>query len=144
MIRVNVAEGLGPEWAARLDGLERFRAPVCEAATTRIDGRMLPHEFLRTGEGYLKVDALHHHDDHFFPGCQDIAWDYAAAEIEFGFTDLVSKTVQTRLPFYLVAYLSYRVGYCSMAAESGSDTEKFRLMAGGYAARLRDEIDRLC
>jgi hypothetical protein len=48
-----------------------------------LDGRMLPHEWLITEAGYKKTDALDHHDDHFFPGAQDIAWDLAGAAVEF-------------------------------------------------------------
>src|SRR5205814_2160863 len=98
----------------------------------------------RTQHGYVKTDTLDHHDDHFFPGCQDIAWDIAAAMSEFGWTEPMIEAVKPQLPFYLVAYLSYRLGYCSMAARSGPDGAEFRTLAGRYAARLRDEIDRLC
>ena len=106
------------------------------AATVAVDGRMLPHEWIRTREGFLKTDALDHYDDHFFPGCQDIAWDVAGAIVEFGmsheqaaeFSELyLAKQQETnwaqRLRFHMLAYLAYRAGYARMAQESlgGSD-----------------------
>ena len=145
MVRVNVEEALGPSWRDRaLSALQHCRSAAQDGGTVEIDGRMLPHEWLETAQGYLKTDSLDHFDDHFFPGCQDIAWDVAAAVIEFGFSDFVTRQMQPRLPFYSVAYLSYRLGYCSMAASSSPDGTSFRTLADGYAARLRHEIDRLC
>jgi hypothetical protein len=144
MMRVNVQEALGTDSAARLETLERYRSAVCDSSTVAIDGRMLPYEFVRTDRGYLKTDALDHYDDHFFPGCQDIAWDMAAVCAEFGSYDFAPPHIQSRMPFYLLAYLSYRLGYCSMAANSGPDATKFRTRADQYASRLEHEIDRLC
>ncbi|MGH9632663.1 MAG: hypothetical protein ACRD7E_30525 [Bryobacteraceae bacterium] len=110
--------------------------PVIEQrTTTAIDGRMLPHEWLSTDDGYRKTDALDHHDDHFFPGCQDIAWDLAGAAIEFRLEpdareELLERflfkqedrTLSRRLDFYMAAYLAYRIGYAKMAVDSLSGT----------------------
>ena len=63
---------------------QRVEAPQ-EGVVVAGDGRMLPHEWIETRSGYVKTDALDHHDDHFFPGCQDIAWDIAGASVEWSF-----------------------------------------------------------
>ena len=110
------------------------------------DGRMLPQEWLETGEGYRKTDGLDHHDDHFFPGCQDIGWDIAGAAVEWGFPvqALLDRylrlqpdaSLPSRIDFYLTAYKAYRFGYCTMAAESlggTSDGYQYSLLARKYA-----------
>ena len=61
---------------------QKMEAPQ-EGVVVAIDGRMLPHEWLETRMAIVKADALDHHDDHFFPGCQDIAWDIAGASVEW-------------------------------------------------------------
>lgn len=150
-IRVNVLEGLGAEWASRLGQLDAGEAPACA-----IDNRMFPHEWLRTESGYLKTDGVDHHDDHFLPGPQDIAWDVAAAQIEFGMSAAggVSfarryaeisgdRTIAARLPFYRRAWLAFRLGYSDMAAGAlggTPDGERFNRLRAGYAALLRREL----
>ncbi|HYC31465.1 MAG TPA: hypothetical protein VEB59_04205, partial [Gemmatimonadales bacterium] len=123
-----------------------------------LDGRMLPHEWLRGPRGHLKVDALDHHDDHFFPGPRDIAWDLAGTCVEFGLDDSVASeligryrrlsrdhTIEARLPAHALAYLAFRTGYAAMSAESlrGSpDGERFRTLTEAYRSRLRGELAR--
>lgn len=143
MIRTNVREGLGPEWARTLERLEQYREAACGRSTAEIDGRLLPHEFLRTPAGYVKTDTLDNYDDHFFPGCQDICWDVAGASVELGCSELEMMAPPECLPFYKVAYLSYRLGYCTLAAQSGWDAELFHAQACNYRRLLRDELDRL-
>src|SRR5205814_4564754 len=75
MARVNVAIAAGVELPAS------FRLE-CERPAI-MDGRMLRHEWIRTPRGeLLKVDAVAHGDDHFYPGPADVAWDLAGAAIE--------------------------------------------------------------
>jgi hypothetical protein len=144
MIRVNT----GIECAASAPEIE-------DANVIAIDGRMLPHEWLRTSSGWRKADALDHHDDHFFPGCQDIAWDIAGAAIEFGFDAeaLASRYLVLRpdphllkrLPFYSTAWLAYRIGYCTMAEESLVDSRdglRFRRLRRRYTAALEPAATR--
>ena len=156
MIHVNTAEGLGAPWAEKLDWLKTLRSAVYRSSTVAIDGRMLPHEWLVTPGGYVKTDGLDHHDDHFFPGCQDIAWDLAGSCVEFGLgreaqAYLISayqaivpdKSVMQRLQFYVIAYLSYRLGYVTLAARAlgaCDDTEKFTALATHYTSLLRRAI----
>ncbi len=107
-----------------------------------LDGRMLPHEWIQTPEGYLKTDALDHHDDHFFPGCQDIAWDIAGAMVEFQMSEEEGECFSSaylsrcpepdwskRLQFHTLAYLAYRIGYVHMAQESLGDSDEARRFA---------------
>ena len=123
--------------------------PDADSKTVAVDGRMLPHEWIRAPYGWVKTDSLDHHDDHFFPGCQDIAWDIAGAAVEFGFDPAIlagrylrvmfDATLTARLPFYTTAYLAYRTGYCTLAAETLGDTpdgRRFRQLLGKYTSLL--------
>jgi hypothetical protein len=157
MLRTNVREGLGEEWLAQVDGFERLRSVLESASTVAVDGRLLPHEWIRNPEnGFIKTDALDHHSDHFFPGCQDIAWDVAGAAVEFSmpagtvacFTDRFAREapdpgIRKRLPFYLAAYCAYRLAYAARASEvlAGSpDGRRFESLAATYATRLREAL----
>jgi hypothetical protein len=132
--------------------LERFRTPATSARPVAIDGRMLPHEWMLTAAGYLKADSLDHHDDHFMPGCTDIAWDLAGASIEFGLTPRETRhlvetysalsgdrEVEMRLPFFRIAYLAFRLGYATVAQNTVDDPEeaaRFAALATRYRARI--------
>jgi hypothetical protein len=154
MIGVNVAEGLRD---SQLDNLvSRLPAEAWAERTVALDGRMLAHEWIRTPAGYLKVDAMDHHDDHFFPGCQDIAWDLAAATFELGLGRegrdylldryrLLSRdeTIADRIHPYAIAYLAFRFGYASLAATVLGETpdgSRFAADARWYADLLRSEL----
>ena len=157
MLRVNVGEGLGEPWAGRLLRTAAFAAAPAGAAAA-IDGRMHPHEFLRTPGGLLKCDAVDHHADHFYPGPQDAAWDLAGAAAEWGldaegrarlaarYAALTGDAdVRHRLPFHSLAYLASRLGYVMLAAESlrgSEDGRRFRFEVRRYAELLRRAIRR--
>ena len=143
MILVNVREGLGPEWLPCLSSLEELRSELCARSTVKIDGRLIPYEFVETKQGYVKTDTLDHHDDHFFPGCQDIAWDVAGAAIEFGLPQVETKVSRKCLGYYKIAYLSYRLGYCLMASASGYDQSGFQALSERYRSQLRYELGHL-
>jgi hypothetical protein len=121
-------------------------APV-DGVVVAGDGRMLPQEWLQTSSRYVKTDAVDHHDDHFFPGCQDIAWDIAGAAVEWGFpvealTDRylrlqADSSLRSRLAFYVTAYKAYRLGYCTMATETlgdSADGRRFRDLIPKYGS----------
>jgi hypothetical protein len=120
-------------------------ALIEDGVVVELDGRMLPHEWI----GSLKTDALDHYNDHFFPGCQDIAWDIAGACVEFGLPDeaLVDRylaiendrTLRRRLQFYRTAYLAYRIGYVDMARQAlgdSADGPRFGALKNFYMAAL--------
>ena len=159
MLSVNVAQGIGKPWAAILERLERFRPVVEAAGTVAVDGRMLPHEWLRTADGWVKTDGVDHHDDHFWPGCQDPAWDLAAVITEFRLRgkpgawllesyvrESGDRSLAQRIPFYLTAYMGYRLGYATMGARAlGASPDAGRLMrqATDYALPLPGLIRRV-
>ena len=129
-----------------------------DAPAAAIDGRMLPHEWIRTRTGFLKTDALDHSADHFFPGTQDPAWDLAAAEGEFDLNQGAAETlvadyvrssgdreISRRLPFYRAAYAAFALGYADFAAQSlrGSpDAARFVARRARFVERLRAALGR--
>ncbi len=95
MIQVNTREALGDAASSTVTRFMRTRA-VFDDRPVALDGRMLPHEWLRSGETLIKTDATDHHDDHFFPGAQDIAWDVAATAVEFRLDDRAERYLLER------------------------------------------------
>jgi len=154
MVATNVTEALGSEAAHQ--ALARLEATPHDVGPTMLDGRMFPHEWIRTAAGFRKVDAVDHGDDHFYPGPQDIAWDVAATCVEFDLSAELQDafleeyrrasgdgTVVRRLPGFAVAYLAFRVGYASLAGEqlgASPDGARFRADAAVYRARLTREL----
>lgn len=161
MVRSNLAATLGEAWS---DAADVLAAPALERAepAVALDGRLLAHEWLRTAGGYRKTDAVDHHDDHFYPGAQDIAWDVAAATVELAprpgqAAQLVRRyralsgdeRITARLPFYQLAYLAYRLAYTTAAASAlggTADGERFAREMRRYGAllhaRLRAHVPR--
>jgi hypothetical protein len=165
MIRVNLSEAdetspCGERWfrpAGLMHAVDELGAAAARFAEPRvaIDGRLLPHEWIRSESAAtppVKVDATDHHVDDFFPGCRDSAWDVAGAVEEFeldassaqAFVDRYrstsgDRTIAHRLPFYRAAYLAYRMGYATLASESVRDeTERERFTRA--AARYRRSL----
>jgi len=150
MLRTNLAEGLGEE---SIPAFEPLLSGSWTERPVRLDARMQPHEWLRTESGYVKTDAFDHHDDHFLPGSQDIAWDLAGASLEMEL-DADSRrfmveryqrlsgdwSITQRLPYYTVAYLAFRLGYTVLAGEvlgeSSSDGRRFLRQAARYRLLL--------
>ncbi len=131
----------------------RLRVERCVIA----DGRMQPHEWIRSEDGgILKTDAVSHGDDHFFPGPCDIAWDLAGAIVEWEmdernaaeflqrYCELSGDDPRLRLKDYLLAYAVFRMGWSKMAmqASAGSfdeqllrrDCERYRAVASRLGA----------
>jgi hypothetical protein len=158
MTRFNATEGLGEEAAAGTAWMEAMRPAVEARPAIAGDGRMLPQEWLRTADGVLKCDGTDHHDDHFWPGPQDLAWDLSGATVEFGLgpaarerllSDVVARSgdrgLREVLPFYETAYLAWRLGYTSLAAETlgaGDDGRRMARDRDRYAALLRAALER--
>lgn len=133
-----------------LAALELAHPPGLSLAVERPvipDARMMPHELLGAPAGVLlKVDAGSHGDDHFLPGPTDIAWDLAAAIVEWRM-DAAARLyllqryhrasgdhAAPRLHPYIVAYAASRLALTRMAegALRGSDE----------APRLVRDLDR--
>jgi hypothetical protein len=154
MITVNVAEGLQRPFEGTLRDL--LPASSWVERPVALDGRMLVHEWVRTPQEILKLDAMDHHDDHFFPGCQDIAWDVAAAVFELDLegqrrSHLVNRYrklsgdsgITHRLHHYAIAYLSFRLGYATLATNvlgNTADGKRFTAQAQKYARLLASEL----
>ena len=155
MICVNISEGLAERCRVAGERLIARDGANLEAATAAVDGRLMPHEWLRSAEGLFKTDAVDHADDHFFPRDQDIAWDVAGFCAEFRLNRqeeaeiaqaVAHATGDRRLPlrmrFYAVAYRAYQLGYAQQAAMAlghAPDAERFRRRG----RRLRDELRTL-
>ena len=122
----------------------------------RTDNRLDRHEWLRLSSGrLLKTDALDHHSAHDLIGCQDMTWDIAGATIEFGLDGreadaLVAGTERASarhvdrelLEFYRTAYLAFRLGQASLAAQTcasgAAEIMRLRAAAERYAAELQE------
>ena len=155
MITVNVAEGLHRPFEATLR--EVLPASGWVERPVALDGRMLVHEWVRTPREFLKLDAMDHHDDHFFPGCQDIAWDVAAAVFELDLEEQSrsyfiaryrrlsgDRGIARRLHHYAIAYLSFRLGYATLATSvlgKTADGIRFTGQAQRYARLLASELN---
>lgn len=143
------------DMAARNGGV-RCAKSTLDAPEIAVDGRMLPHEWLSAGQHLFKADSLDHHDDDFFPGSRDIAWDVAGMIAEFNlrpaaasrFVDRYAaasgdRTIAQRLPFYQCVYLCYRIGYASLAAETligTGDGVRFTRLAERYRRSLESHV----
>lgn len=152
----NITLGLGQDWAQKAARLEEMKGVYAGGAPVEVDGRMLPVEWLLTKKGYKKADTLDHHSDQFFPSSQDISWDLASAIIEFDMNPMeqhyfLSKysavardaVSRDRVRLYMIAYLAFRLGYASFAADELAETHegpRFKNLAWRYAARLKREI----
>jgi hypothetical protein len=141
MVETNLRElDAGAEGTERVThALEDVRPMLRAARIAELDARMLPHEWIAPDAGAstaVKVDALDHHGDHFFPGPQHPAWDLAAAVVEFDgsreWTDVLLRAFESSggdrearrlLPFYTLAYAAFRAGYATL---SGLDRARAR------------------
>jgi histidinol-phosphate phosphatase family protein len=157
--RYNIQEGLGEQWADRATAGLKQAGHLLDGRAVRHDGRMLPHEWVVSAGSVCKTDALDHHDDHFYPGPANVAWDLAGAEIELGldrsrrhallarYAELSGdEQAARRLPFYRVLYLATRLGYSTLAAGStaGSDDgRRFKQLSQRYRRALRVAIPAL-
>lgn len=152
----NITLGLGQDWAQKAARLENMMVVYAGGAPVEVDGRMLPVDWLLTKNGYKKADTLDHHSDQFFPSVQDISWDIASAIIEFDMNPMeqhyfVSKysalakdaVSRDRLRLYMIAYLAFRLGYASFAADELAATPegmRFKNLVWRYSTRLKREI----
>jgi hypothetical protein len=162
MVRVNVTEALGEDASvAALDIVEASAAPGCDMPAAG-DGRMAPHEWIRTPEGRLvKTDAGGHEVDHTWIGAQPLPWDVAGTMLEwnlFGdraaafledFESRCGVRVEDSLPGYLVAYAAHRLGQCRFFGEAERDPVERRILeraCEGWRERLLrllgDQSDR--
>ena len=152
MAVTNASQGLGSWTVGAIERLSTA-ARQFEEPRAAVDGRMLPHEWIAADERLVKMDALDHHDDDFWPGCRDIAWDVAGTIVEFDFSQQAAsyfvnayeresgdRTIGRRLPFYQCAYLCYRQGYAALAADTLGDSTEGRAFTA-LRQRYRRSLD---
>ncbi len=139
MLRFNTQEEFGVELNGAL-------GPLHTDNPLLVDGRMQPHEWVRTRSGeIMKCDVASHGDDHFFPGpATDIAWDIAGAITEWdmdraaadylvsAYLRRTGDDARSRLRPFLLAYAVFRMAYCKMAAEAMRDSEEERRLLRDY------------
>ncbi len=157
MIYINVKEGLGEKWCKCLEKFTPETSSLYEEAAVAIDGHMMPHDFLKTSNGIVKVDHIEHHSDQFFHGVQNICWDIAGFFVEFEldsrkrehflehFTSIDSFVLK-RQRFFDIAYLAFRLGYVSLAADSlrgEQDAGGFEKLKKKYCTMLKNELSEL-
>lgn len=157
MIYTNVKEGMGENWCRCLEKFTPETSSLYEEVAVAIDGRMMPHDFLKTGDRFVKVDHIEHHSDQFFHGVQNICWDIAGFFVEFeldrrkrehfleNFTS-IDSFVNKRQQFFNIAYLAFRLGYVSLAADSlkgEPDAGRFEKLRKKYCTMLKNELTEL-
>lgn len=154
MIKINVIKALGNEWESCLVSLQSFNSKGFEENIVEIDGRMLPYEWIKTKDSFIKTDSIHHHTDHLLPGSIDIAWDIAGTIVEFHLDSEDAEYLlkeysrlsgdplpKERLHFFLIAYLAFRLGYSCFASErlgNSLDGRKFKWLSNYYSSMLKD------
>lgn len=122
------------------------------------DGRLAPHEWVRTASGQLqKLDCAGHQSDHTAIGSQPLAWDIAGAMVEWQATGDAAKTllaaVQEGRPkhyadillrFYRAAYAAFWLGMCAMGEGTAkSDPAELRRLQDAtnlYRDALKREL----
>jgi hypothetical protein len=156
MLRFNVEHEFGVE-------IDAERQELCPSCPVIVDGRMQPHEWIVSSDGFVKVDAWSHGNDHFFPGPTDIVWDLAGAAVEWRLgrdaTEFLASEfrrrsgddVSDRFAAYVLAYSVFRLGYCKMAMTTveGSPEQRrleaacrhYREVAAQSLTRLRQPAE---
>lgn len=141
MLYANTCEAFGKEAAQRT---QCYADSKPSPAHTYGDGHMQPYEWIDCGGHRLvKVDSVGHDCDHTLIGRQPVAWDVAGTVVEWGldgkagarllkaFSAAGGAVDPGTLDFYRAAYLAFRLGQCSLAAQVHDPGERARLM---YAA----------
>jgi hypothetical protein len=163
MLYWNTWETIGESEANRL---KQWAEPVI-AALSRIsplaygDGRLAPHEWLRTPVGQLiKADATGHSVDHTIIGRQSVAWDLAGAIVEWSLGSAATATLLKgfrnaggqylegeTFTFYQLAYAAFRTGLSTMCANMSANdpVEQDRLWRAyeSYRAKLATTLSLL-
>jgi hypothetical protein len=132
-VRANLIQALGAD-AAR-DATERL-ARAADRGPVYGDGRLAPHEWRPNGSGAdVRVGVSHPGIDHTWVGRQPVAWDLAAALLEWnarssrddlrrGFESTSGLQVSDAdLDAFELAYAAHRLGQLTHAAAQETDAE---------------------
>lgn len=112
-----------PDWRSRVEALAH------DVVRIETDNRMHAWEWLHLADGrILKTDGADHCRAHDLVGCQDAAWDLAAAAIELGLDEraLVQRfranggrgATGEVLRFSRLCYLAFQLGYWTLANDA--------------------------
>lgn len=160
MLYWNTWEALGEGVAEQTRGWRDKVAALSPSASQCYgDGRMAPHEWIRTLEGEIaKVSkaGAGRARDHTCVGVQPVAWDLAGAIVEWeldgdAITTLLAAFYaaggalieQDALTFYRLAYAAFRMGQCHICANiAASDLDEQARLWRAYGS-YRDEVSRL-
>jgi hypothetical protein len=154
MLYVNVHESLGEKAAKRT---RRYQDAATYPPYTYGDGHMQPHEWTHDKDNRLfKVDSVGHDCDHTLIGKQSVAWDIAGVIVEWRLdTDAITQLLKAfhtaggsfidseTLNFYRAAYLAFRLGQSSLAAQHHDPNERNRLLGAVelYRQQLADLLE---
>lgn len=154
MLYWNTREALGEAAAQRAREWSRHASRLIanQPMSSYGDGRLAPHEWVRTSSGRLiKTDCFGHDSDHTIVGRQSWLWDLAGAMCEWGLDDKpaalmleaagVDPRLHELLTFHRMAYAAFRIGLCDVCC--GDPVERARLdrASSRYRERLRRELD---
>lgn len=159
MLYWNAWEALGEGVAEQTRGLRDKVAALSPSAVQCYgDGRMAPHEWIRTPQGEIeKVSkaGAGRARDHTCVGRQPVAWDLAGAIVEWELDEAAITTLlaafyaaggvlieQDALTFYRLAYAAFRMGQCHMCANIAADPDEQARLWQAYGT-YRDEVGRL-
>lgn len=154
MLYVNTGEALG-ETAAAL--AQRLPRPPSASLQCYGDGHLQPYEWLYDQAHHLrKTDSVGHDCDHTLVGKQAVAWDLAGAIVEWQLEGEASARWfrafhvaggapidPDTLHFYRAAYLAFRLGQCTLAAQVHDPYERGRLLSASahYRGQLAALLD---
>jgi hypothetical protein len=162
MARINGSEALGAKVGAavaeRIGGLSSSVPPGRPIA---VDGRLHAWEWVVTPDGrLLKTDAVDHARGHDLVGCQDVAWDLAAAQIELDLSDDETawlaravarldggETPPARLALHGAFYAAFQLGLWTVGQDDDGEnrrliaahTERYRRALLAFAGQSRIE-----
>lgn len=158
MILENIKETMGEEWCATINEHHDSFINHIRKEASYIDRNIHPYEWIKSSERFYKTDAAEHSHDQRFPGCQNIAWDIAGFLIDFQlkeeeinyFLSFFKKerfpNLVNDLPYYYIAYLSYRIGYLSIKSDIYKNSEygdKFLKLKEQVSCQLKEKIKNL-
>ena len=146
MLNVNIREAFGEEIA---NLTQRYCLSAMELQPTYGDGHMQPYEWIVDKDNKLcKVDSVGHDCDHTLVGKQSVAWDLAGAIVEWRLEgEAIEQLLKAfsaaggtiidaaTLDFYRIAYLAFRLGQCSLAAQVHDPNERKRLLSASEVYR---------
>jgi hypothetical protein len=127
-----------------------FAIPVPLEHPVYPDCRMLPHEWLITGDGQaLKTDGVGHAEGHQLPGPADIAWDLAGTIVEWGFSAAAvdffleeyrqhsGDDAAGRVQPYVLLYSIFRTAQARMSSVSMARRREARYLRRQYEEHAR-------